>query len=48
MADRNQLAQDVKNLKADLEQKAKDYKEIEVTLNTKVAELVQANIDEIA
>ena len=47
MADRNQLTQEVKDLKLQLEEKAKEYKEIDVKLNTKVAELVQANIDEL-
>jgi hypothetical protein len=47
MADRNQLTQEVKDLKLQLEEKAKEYKEIDVKLNTKVAELVQANIEEL-
>jgi len=47
MADRNQLTQEVKDLKLQLEEKAKEYKEIDVKLNTKVAELVEANIEEL-
>ena len=47
MADRNQLTQEVKDLKFQLGEKAKEYKEIDVKLNTKVAELVQANIEEL-
>ena len=47
MADRNQLTQEVIDLKLQLEEKAKEYKEIDVKLNTKVAELVQANIEEL-
>ena len=47
MAARNQLTQEVKDLKLQLEEKAKEYKEIDVKLNTKVAELVQANIEEL-
>ncbi len=47
MADRNQLTQEVKDLKFQLEEKAKEYKEIDVKLNTKVAELVEANIEEL-
>ena len=47
MADRNQLTQEVKDLKLQLEEKAKEYKEIDVELNTKVAQLVEANIEEL-
>jgi len=47
MADRIVLAQEIKELKLQIEEKAKEYKEIDVKLNTKVAELVQANIEEL-
>ena len=47
MADRNQLAQEVKHLKADQEERAAAWKEVQVQLETKAAELVQANIDEL-
>tara|TARA_B100000965_G_C19394989_1_gene670745 strand:+ start:651 stop:800 length:150 start_codon:yes stop_codon:yes gene_type:complete len=47
MADRLQLTQEIKELKLQIEEKAKEYKEIDVKLNTKVAELVQANIEEL-
>lgn len=47
MADRLQLTQEIKDLKLQIEEKAKEYKEIDVKLNTKVAELVQANIEEL-
>ena len=47
MADRLQITQEIKELKLQIEEKAKEYKEIDVKLNTKVAELVQANIEEL-
>tara|TARA_B100000131_G_scaffold13840_1_gene14229 strand:- start:221 stop:388 length:168 start_codon:yes stop_codon:yes gene_type:complete len=47
MADRNQLAQEVKQLKAEQEQRAADWKETQAKLEAKAAELVQANIDEL-
>ena len=47
MADRLQITQEIKELDLQREEKAKEYKEIDVKLNTKVAELVQANIEEL-
>ena len=47
MADRNQPAQEVKQLKADQERRATEWKENQQLLETKAAELVQANIDEL-
>jgi len=47
MADRNQLAQEVKQLKADQERRASEWKENQQLLETKAAELVQANLDEL-
>ncbi len=47
MADRLQLTQEIKELKLQIEEKAKEYKEIDVKLNTKIEELVQANIEEL-
>ena len=47
MADRNALAQEVKQLKAEQEQRTADWKEAQVQLDTKAAELVQANLDEL-
>ena len=47
MADRNQLAQEVKQLNADQEERAAARKEAQVQLETKAAEMVQANIDEL-
>ena len=47
MADRNQLAQEVKQLKAEQEQRAAEWKETQAKLEAKAAELVQANLDEL-
>jgi len=47
MADRVQLTQEVKQLKAEQEERAVAWKEAEAKLQTKAAELVQANIDEL-
>ena len=47
MADRNQLAQEVKLLKAEQEVRATEWKEAQAKLEAKAAELVQANIDEL-
>ena len=47
MADRNQLAQEVKQLKAEQETRTAEWKETQAKLETKAAELVQANIDEL-
>jgi len=47
MADRNQLAQEVKQLKAEQETRTAEWKETQAKLETKAAELVQANLDEL-
>jgi len=47
MADRTTLAAEVKQLKEDQETKAAEWKENQAKLDAKVAELVQANLDEI-
>lgn len=47
MTDRVQLTQEVKQLKAKQEERAAAWKEAEAKLQAKVAELVQANIDEL-
>jgi len=47
MADRNQLAQEVKQLKAEQETRTSEWKETQAKLEAKAAELVQANIDEL-
>tara|TARA_Y100001937_G_scaffold84962_1_gene114920 strand:- start:10 stop:156 length:147 start_codon:yes stop_codon:yes gene_type:complete len=47
MADRVQLTQEVKQLKAEQEERAAAWKEAEAKLQAKAAELVQANIDEL-
>ena len=46
MSDRNQLAQEIKQLKAEQEERAAAWKEAEAKLQAKANELVQANIDE--
>jgi len=47
MADRNALAQEVKQLKAEQEQRTAEWKETQAKLEAKAAELVQANLDEL-
>ena len=47
MADRHQLTQEVKDLKAEQEERTAKWKETQAKLETKAAELVQANIDEL-
>ena len=47
MADRVTLAAEVKQLKEEQENKAAEWKENQAKLDTKVAELVQANLDEL-
>tara|TARA_Y100001938_G_scaffold94425_1_gene129405 strand:- start:6721 stop:6888 length:168 start_codon:yes stop_codon:yes gene_type:complete len=47
MADRVALAEEVKQLKAEQDERAAAWKEAEAKLQTKAAELVQANIDEL-
>jgi hypothetical protein len=46
MADRVTLANEIKQLKADQERRATEWKENQQILETKAAELVQANLDE--
>lgn len=47
MADRVTLANEIKQLKADQERRATEWKENQQLLETKAAELVQANLDEL-
>jgi len=47
MSDRNQLAQEIKQLKAEQEERAAAWKETQAKLEAKANELVQANIDEL-
>jgi len=47
MADRVQLTQEVKQLKAEQDERTAAWKEAEAKLQVKAAELVQANIDEL-
>ena len=47
MSDRIALAEEFKQLKAHQEERAAAWKEAQVQLETKAAELVQANIDEL-
>ena len=47
MADRVKLTQEIKQLKAEQEERAAAWKEAQVQLETKAAELVQANLDEL-
>ena len=47
MSDRLALAEEIKQLKAEQEERAAAWKEAEAKLQAKAAELVQANIDEL-
>ena len=47
MADRVTLANEIKQLKADQERRASEWIENQQILETKAAELVQANLDEL-
>jgi len=47
MADRSTLAAEVKQLKEDQDRRATEWKESQQILDTKTAELIQANLDEI-
>ena len=47
MSDRIALTEEIKQLKAQQEERAAAWKEAQVHLETKAAELVQANIDEL-
>ena len=47
MADRNALAKEVKQLKAEQDERTAAWKEAEAKLQVKAAELVQANIDQL-
>ena len=47
MSNRLALAEEIKQLKAEQEERAAAWKEGEAKLHAKAAELVQANIDEL-
>tara|TARA_Y100001973_G_C5033758_1_gene249357 strand:+ start:540 stop:686 length:147 start_codon:yes stop_codon:yes gene_type:complete len=47
MSDRIALAEEIKQLKAQQEERAAAWKEAQAQLEAKAAELVQANIDEL-
>ena len=47
MADRLTLTAEIKQLKAEQERRATEWKENQQLLETKAAELVQANLDEL-
>ena len=47
MTDRVTLANEIKQLKVDQERRASEWKENQQLLETKAAELIQANLDEL-
>ena len=47
MADRLQLAAEIKQLQEDHKRREEEFKEAQVSLDTKKTQLVQANIDEL-